>query len=84
MSKPDDPEDLAGDTPDNAIGWGPGFLRGFDVGVSRFSDALRARLLDDDFRDAGWTVAHVESFVAEVIQRAERVQRRGRVKTRGY
>jgi len=82
MSRPSDPGD--DDTPDTPFGWGPGFLRGFDVGVYRFSAALRARLSEDDFRTAGWTVADVEQFVAEVIQRAEKVDGPGRVKTRGY
>lgn len=60
------------DTP-NRQGWGPGFKRGFDLGVERFATVLRKRLLADDFVAAGWTVSDVEAFVASIANEADRL-----------
>ena len=63
--------DDSDDTP--SLSWGPGFVRGFELGTSRFADALRRRLLRD-FLGAGWTVHDIELLIAQVAQDADSVR----------
>jgi hypothetical protein len=59
------------DTPQRT--WGPGFKRGYELALARAADALRRRLLADDFTSAGWRIGHVEAFIAAIVEDAEKV-----------
>ncbi len=65
-----DPDD---DTPDRQ-GWGPGFVRGFELGLTRTVNALQQRMRASDFRRAGWTEQDITDFIEEIRKTANAVR----------
>lgn len=65
---------MANDDDTPKYGWGPGFVRGFELGVIRTANALRNAMIDAKFTENGWTREDIEDFVQAVIKRANEIR----------